>query len=94
MAGQEEEFRVFITDDANTSLKKFAKPVAERIKKKIERLSCIAPARTLKKHPDIFVLEIGDYRALYLVDEKAKAKTVFFIADHKDYERRYNLMWR
>ena len=94
MPSRDEEYRVLLTDEALAALSKLDKAVHERVKKKLEMLSTLRPARTLKKHPDVWVLEIGDYRALYLIDEKAKTRTVFFVADHKEYERRYLRMFR
>ena len=88
------EVQVLLTDEAVEALNKLDKAVRERVKKRLEALGTLRPARTLKKHPDVWVLEVGDYRALYLIDEKAKTRTVFFIADHKEYERRYLRMFK
>ena len=88
------EVQVLLTDEAVEALNKLDKAVRERVKKRLEALGTLRPARTLKKHPDVWVLEVGDYRALYLIDEKAKTRTVFFVADHKEYERRYLRMFR
>ncbi|MBM3228919.1 hypothetical protein FJZ26_00655 [Candidatus Parvarchaeota archaeon] len=90
----EGKFEVLLTDEALATLNKLDKSVRERVKKKLEALSHLRPSRTLKKHGDIWVLEIGDYRALYLIDNKSRTKTVFFIADHKEYEKRYLLMFK
>lgn len=49
------------------------------MKRKLEALNTLRPARTLKKHGDVWVLEICDYRALYLIDEKARTRTVFSV---------------
>ncbi|MDO8339074.1 MAG: type II toxin-antitoxin system RelE/ParE family toxin [Candidatus Burarchaeum sp.] len=91
---QDEKYNVLLTDEALAALNKLDKAVRERVKKRLEALSTLRPARTLRKHVDVWVLEIGDYRALYLIDEKAKTRTVFFIADHKEYERRYFHMFK
>ncbi len=89
-----EEYSVLLTDEALSTLNGLDKPVRERVKKRLEALATLRPARTLRKHPDIWVLEIGDYRALYLIDKAAKTRTVFFIGDHKEYEKKYNLMFK
>jgi mRNA-degrading endonuclease RelE of RelBE toxin-antitoxin system len=75
-------------------LKKLDRPTRERVKKKLASLATLQPARTLKKHGDIWVLEIGDYRVLYSIDEKAKTRTIFFIGNHKEYEKRYFRMFK
>jgi mRNA-degrading endonuclease RelE of RelBE toxin-antitoxin system len=94
MPFRDEKYGVLLTDETLAVLNKLDKPVRERVKKKLEKLSTLRPARTLKKHGDVWVLEIGDYRALYLIDVSAKTKTVFFIGDHKEYEKKYFLMFK
>ncbi|MCX6775942.1 MAG: type II toxin-antitoxin system RelE/ParE family toxin [Candidatus Micrarchaeota archaeon] len=94
MPSEDEKYDVLLTDEALISLNRLDKPMRERVKKKLERLSTLRPARTLKKHGDVWILEIGDYRALYLIDKSAKTRTVFFIGDHKEYEKNYLLMFK
>jgi len=94
MPSEDEKYDVLLTDEALISLNRLDKPMRERVKKKLERLSTLRPARTLKKHGDVWILEIGDYRALYLIDKSAKTRTVFFIGDHKEYEKKYLLMFK
>jgi mRNA-degrading endonuclease RelE of RelBE toxin-antitoxin system len=89
-----EQYGVFLTDEALAALNKFDKRVRERVKKRLEALRTLRPARTLKKHGEVWILGIGDYRAMYLIDEDAKTRTVFFIGSHKEYEQRYLLMFR
>jgi len=89
MPPQNEKHSVFLTGEALLQLNKLDKPLRERVKKKLESLSTLRPARTLKKHGDVWVLEIGNYRAMYLIDSREKTKTVFFIGDHKKYEKKY-----
>ncbi|VVC71776.1 Uncharacterised protein [uncultured archaeon] len=83
MASGDQKFEVFLSDDALAALNGLDKPLRERVKKRLEALAMLRPARTLKKHPDVWVLEIGDYRALYLINKVAKTRTVFFIGSHK-----------
>ncbi|MFA4983204.1 MAG: type II toxin-antitoxin system RelE/ParE family toxin [Candidatus Micrarchaeia archaeon] len=94
MLSKEGEYGIFLTDEAIASLNKLDKAERERVKKRLSALCTLRPARTLKKHPDVWVLEIGDYRALYLIDEAKKTRTVFFIGNHKEYEKRYLSMFR
>ena len=90
----QEKYSVLLTDEALAALNGLDKPVRERVKKRLERLRTSLPARTLKKHPEIWILDIGDYRALYLIDKTARTRTVFFIGDHKEYERKYLFMFK
>ena len=94
MPSQNDKYGVFLTDEALAQLNKLDKSARERVKKKLESLSTLRPARTLKKHGDVWVLEIGDYRAMYLIDQSTGARTVFFIGDHKEYEKKYLLMFK
>lgn len=87
-------FKILLIEDAKEQLNALDGSVRERIRKRLERLSTGPDARTLRGHPDIWVLDIGDYRAFYLINEKAKVKTVFFIGDHKEYQRRYEKMFK
>jgi len=88
------KYGVLLTDDALAELNKVDNSLRERLKKRVESLCTLKPARTLKKHGEIWVLEIGDYRALYLIDERARTKTIFFIGNHKEYEKRYLRMFK
>lgn len=94
MPAGDEKYEVLLTDEALVVLNTLDKPVRERVKKKLEALSTLRPARTLRKHGDVWVLAIGDYRALYLIDKSARTRTVFFIGNHKEYEKKYILMFK
>lgn len=94
MPSGDEKHSVFLTDEALAALNKLDKAVRERVKKRLDALSTLRPARTLKKHAGVWVLEIGDYRALYLNDQNAKTRSVFFIGDHKEYEKKYMRMFK
>ncbi len=94
MPSRVEKYNVLLTDEALAVMNKLDKPARERVKRRLEKLSMLRPARTLKKHSEVWVLEIGDYRALYLIDLGAKTRTVFFIGDHKEYEKKYSLMFK
>ena len=94
MPTQDEKHPVFLTDEALAQLNRLDKTARGRVKKKLEALSTLRPARTLKKHGDVWVLEIGDYRAMYLIGQSTGARTVYFIGDHKKYEKKYVLMFK
>ncbi|MFA6328584.1 MAG: hypothetical protein WCY41_04005 [Candidatus Micrarchaeia archaeon] len=87
------KYKVLYSEKAATALKKMDKAVSDMIKKKADAMAIRAPTRSLKEHPDILVLEIGQYRALYTMDMRKKTKTVFFVGDHKEYERLYGVMF-
>ncbi|HIH18616.1 TPA: type II toxin-antitoxin system RelE/ParE family toxin [Candidatus Micrarchaeota archaeon] len=90
---QKGEFSVLLTDEALSALDRLDKSVRERVKKRLEALRTLRPARTLRKHGEVWILEIGDFRALYLIDEKAATRTIFFIGNHKEYQKRYLKMF-
>ena len=91
---QDESYEVLLMDEALATLNRLDKSMRERVKKKLEALGTLRPARTLKKRPDVWVLEIGDFRALYLIDKTAKTKIIFFMGDHKEYEKKYLQMFK
>ncbi len=90
----DEKRPVFLTGEALAQLDRLDKPLRERVKKKLDALRTLRPARTLKKHGDVWILEIGDYRAMYVIGKETGARTVFFIGDHKEYQKRYLLMFK
>jgi mRNA-degrading endonuclease RelE of RelBE toxin-antitoxin system len=93
MAGDAEKYEVFYSEKAATALRKMDKSVSEMIKKKADALATRPPTRSLKKHPDVSILEIGQYRALYIINMEKKTKTVFFVGDHKEYKKLYGEMF-
>jgi mRNA-degrading endonuclease RelE of RelBE toxin-antitoxin system len=67
--------------------KKLDKSMKGRVWKKILQLKGPLPARHLKKGLDFYVSEIGQYRLCYKMDENRMAKTIYFVGDHKEYEK-------
>jgi len=67
--------------------KKLDKGMRERVWKKIQQLKGSVPSRHLKKGLDFHVSEIGQYRLCFKINEKAKVKTIYFVGDHKEYEK-------
>ncbi len=86
-------FIVGLNEDAQKQFGALDNSVRERIKKRLQKLEINHDVRTLIGRPDVWVSEIGDYRIYYLIDAAAKIKTVFFVGDHKEYERRYEKMF-
>jgi len=93
MAADTEKYDVLYSEKAAKALKKMDKAVSNMIKKKADALATRAPTRSLKEHPGVLILEIGQYRALYAIDKAKKTKTVFFVGDHKEYEKLYGKMF-
>jgi mRNA-degrading endonuclease RelE of RelBE toxin-antitoxin system len=57
------------------------------IKKKLIKLKSGLEGRHLKLGLDFFVLEFGQYRIAYKKDGSKKIKTIYFVGDHKEYEK-------
>lgn len=67
--------------------KKLDSSMRGRVWKKIQQLKGSIPSRHLKKGLDFYVSEIGQYMLCYKINEKAKVKTIYFVGDHKEYEK-------
>jgi len=93
MAADADKYGILYSERAVETLKKMDKSISEKIRKKIDALAVRAPTRALKKHPDVLVLEFGQHRVLYLMDAGKKTKTIFFVGDHKEYEKKYGKMF-
>ena len=59
--------------------------IRERLMKRIERMEHEPPGRHLMYGLGFFVVEVGQYRVVYKVEETTK--TIFFVGTHKDYEK-------
>ena len=83
-------WKVAVEDDAKKSLGALDKPVRERIIKKLLQLEREGhESRHLKHGMPFFVEEAGGYRIAFKAREAEKTKRVYFIGDHKEYERWY-----
>jgi len=89
-----DEWKVVLEESALGQINCLDKPIRERIKKKLETMRLISPTRTLKRHAETWVQDVGGYRIMYLADFKSKTKTIVFIGDHKEYERKYMQMFK
>lgn len=89
----QKEYRVKLEKDTKDSYVELDESVRARIRKGLEKLRGNVRHRSLIGHPNIFVLEIGQYRILYLIDENIEQKTVVFIGKHKEYEKKYEKMF-
>lgn len=63
------------------------KTMKKRVMRKILQLQYGVHSRHLKQGLPFYVSEIGQYRLCYAVDEARKTKMVYFVGDHKEYEK-------
>lgn len=65
----------------------FSSDIQKRIWKKIMQIKTGLPGRHLHFGVDFFVEEVGQYRICYKSFEERKARKIYFVGDHKEYER-------
>ena len=80
-------FEVIVQEDPKRALMGMDKTIRERIIKRIARMRNEPPGRHLRLGLDYFVEQVGQYRIIYIIDDNRKE--VYFIGDHKEYERWY-----
>jgi len=61
--------------------------IKERAKKQLRKLKEGLDGRHLKHGLDYFVLEFGQHRICYKTFAERKVKRVYFVGDHKEYEK-------
>ena len=66
---------------------KLDKTMQLRVWKKIQQLKHLTGSRHLKQGFPYFVSDIGQYRLCYKINEAKKLKTIYFVGDHKQYEK-------
>ena len=81
------KYAIEFHEDWDSYFSKLDNSLKKRVMKKILQLQYGVPARHLKQGLPFFVSEMGQYRLCYTVDEKRKIKTIYFVGNHKDYER-------
>lgn len=69
--------------------KKFDKSTQEKIIKKIEKQKEKMKTRHLRQGIEFCVAECSQYRIALKIDEKNKIKTIYFVGNHKQYEKWY-----
>lgn len=83
-------YSVSIEDNARNALLDLDKSIRETLLKRIKRMEKEPPGRHLKKGFPFFVVESGGFRIAYKCDELKKEKIIFFIGNHKSYEKWYS----
>lgn len=81
-------YSILFDENATRGLQELDKPVQEQIAKKLKQLERDDfKSRHLKHGFPIFVEEVGQYRIAFKTREDAKEKRVYFIGNHRDYEK-------
>jgi mRNA-degrading endonuclease RelE of RelBE toxin-antitoxin system len=68
---------------------KFDRNTRQTLTKKIEKQISETKARHMKQGLDFFVLEAGQYRIALKINERQNIKTIYFVGNHKQYEKWY-----
>jgi len=80
-------FEVIVQEDQRKVLMAMDKSIRGRIIQRIARMRNEPPGRHLRHGLDYFVEQAGQYRIIYILDDNKKE--IYFIGDHKEYERWY-----
>ena len=78
-------YKVLLHPKAARFLEKAEAPVRDRVKQSLQKL-CYSPERKGEhlKHSRFWRIRIGDYRAIYEIDDETKKVIVLFIGHRKD----------
>ncbi len=89
------KFEILFKDSALEEFLKLDKSIRIRIGKKIKQMErADLKTRHLRSGIPFFVLEVGQYRICFSINVARMEKTVYFIGNHKDYERWYKSDFR
>ena len=80
-------YKIFLQAGWDTQFSALDKSVQMQILKKIEQMKEKPPRKHLKDGLGYFVEKVGQYRIVFVSDEKEMAKYVYFVGDHKNYNR-------
>jgi len=83
------KYRILFDESVNKQLNKIDKSAKLEIFKKTKKLEDGVSSRHLKQGLPFFVEEVGQYRICFELQEKEKIKRIFFIGNHKQYEKWY-----
>ncbi|MCX6773846.1 MAG: hypothetical protein NTY68_02495 [Candidatus Micrarchaeota archaeon] len=79
-----------MTEECRWLFEKLDKDIQIRISKKITQIGEGLPGRHLKHGLDFFVEEVGQYRICYKSFEDIGIRWVYFVGNHKEYEKWIN----
>ncbi|MFH0714861.1 MAG: hypothetical protein V1847_03725 [Candidatus Diapherotrites archaeon] len=79
-------WKVFLNPGWEIHFKHFDVSVQAIISKKLEQLQNPLRSRGLQ-HSRYLVEEVGQYRIAFIQDEKERIRTVYFVGNHKQYEK-------
>ena len=82
-----DEYSLEFDEEWDTYFSKLDKSMQNRVWKKVQQLKRRIASRHLKEGLPFFVSVIGQYRLCYSIDEKRKIKTIYFVGNHKEYEK-------
>lgn len=85
-------YSVGFHEDAKKRLLALDFSVREKMLKRIARMQDEPTGRHLRRGVPFFVIEVGQYRIAYYCDENKKEKEIYFVGDHKEYQKWYNLL--
>lgn len=83
-------YKILFDEDVEKDLSKMPRQIAKNILRKVLSLEHNPrPPHSLKLvgMEDVYRLKIGDYRAIYLIDDPKKVVTVYHIRHRKDVYR-------
>ncbi len=87
-------FQVFLHPKAHAFLGSVDTDISERIKGRLRELTSDPKKGTGLKHSEFWRLRIGDYRAIYEIDDQIERVIVLFIGHRKDvYDDFSRLLW-
>lgn len=80
-------FLVQVQEDAKKQILELDFSIREQILKRIKRMESGPAGRHLKYGLPYCIEEIGQYRIAYTSNEQSKEKIIYFVGNHKDYEK-------
>ena len=81
-------FEVLLHEDAAARLLRMDASIRERIIKRIAHMRDEPEGRHMKYGLNFFVIVVGQYRIVYT--REGKRKTIYFVGNHKEYEKWYS----
>ncbi len=82
-------YQILFSEDAYHMFKRLDKSIKSKIIKAIDGIKVKDSGKRLKGHSNFIVKKVGQYRIVYVIDNKDMVKVVYFVGDHKEYEKWY-----